>query len=133
MRRFSYVLAVVGIACTGAFVYNWWVSPIRLIRANSTNVHDFYDGSGGGITGDFNRCIKADSTEEFVQKLAQKLGLNTRMKTLPPEVPGWSIISEKWWNPPEDYYNVYYNFDYGGSRQLLAYRNGELFYDISVW
>jgi len=126
-------LAIFGVVFGLWALLHWWNGPIRPLFFSASGIHDSYDGSGGGLTGDFNRCIRADCSEEFFHQYARQQGLtSTVAEALPKNCPGWSNCSERWWTPPP-LRGAYYSYRPGGSRYILAYANGSLFYDLCAW
>ena len=129
LRRLAILAAVFGIFA----LLHWWSGPIRPLLFSASDIHDSYDGSGGGITGDFNRCIRARCTEDAFHRYARHQGLTeTIADALPEACPGWSSCSESWWTPPT-LRGAYYSYRPGGSRRILAYADGLLFYDSCAW
>ena len=114
-------------------VTSWWTGPFRILQLFASDIHDSYDGSGGGITGDFKRCIRARCSEEVFHRYARQQGLSQLLSEDDPAgVMGWSSCPERWWTPPRSYRGAFYSFRDGGKRRLLAYSDGYLHYDISV-
>jgi hypothetical protein len=126
-RRFLVVVLALGIF---AFV-NWWVGPVRPLVLSATDIHDYF--KSGGFTGDFSRCITARCSTEAFQRYASQQGLQLITDDrLPRNCPEWDHCPEPWWAPPRSYRGAYYSIQQGQAR-ILAYADGILYYNISVW
>jgi hypothetical protein len=131
--RWRMRLIFVAVVTVVLFVASWWSGPVRFLQFSASDIHDSYDGAGG-ITGDFNRSIKARCSEEIFHRYARQQGLSQRLsEDAPGGIVGWSSCPEPWWTPPKSYRGAYYSYREGGKRSLLAYSDGHLYYDISVW
>jgi len=120
----------------GLFAFTvWWNGPIRPLLFSATEVLDDYDDSGGGITCDFNRCIRARCSEEVFHRYARQQELDQgHPGGLSAHGYSWSRSKQAWWTPPSRTGTKwYYSGSPGGSRRLLAYADGCLYYDIAVW
>ncbi|MBK1815413.1 hypothetical protein JIN84_07300 [Luteolibacter yonseiensis] len=96
---------------------------------NRCSGYQTYLNPSQGLTGDFNRCSRARCTWDFFETIRTNYGFDKPFdssKTI-----GWSSCHEAWWTPPGD--NVYIKNSKDDTRELLAYKEGYVYYDISTW
>lgn len=134
IARWQKQLILIVVAFAALMFAHWWTGPLRFLQFHASEIQDFYDDGGGGITGDFNRCIRARCTEEVFHQYARQQGLTQQLTEDDPKgIFSWSMCKEPWWTRPKSYRGAYYSYREGGKRCLLAYSDGYLYYDISVW
>lgn len=131
-RRWIRRLAIAGAVILCLIGLAWWLGPIRPLIFTASDIHEYYEDAG--FTGDFARLITARCTPDAFHKYARQQGLQPVIgDTLPRECPGWDRCNEAWWTPPVSYRGAYYSCESGGSRRILAYKDGTLYYDIVSW
>lgn len=93
-----------------------------------TDYRTYLDQSPG-LTGDFSRCSRARCPRDVFDKIRKKNGFDQSFDSS--KVSGWSSCPEAWWTPPE--VGVYVKKLQSDVRELLAYKEGYIYYDISAW
>jgi hypothetical protein len=126
-----WILTIAGIL----YLVHWWNGPLRFLQFHASDVHDDYNGDGGGWTGDFSRRISARCSEATFHEYAAQQDMTTRLdrSTASTVRMSWGGGPRAWWTPPKNLEGAYYYYREGGSRRLLAWSDGRLYYDIEVW
>jgi len=129
----AFRLAAIPAAIFGLYLlWGWWTGPVHAVSSFASGVQVYDDDASPN--GDFAMGIRALCPESEFQRFARREGLlNTGTGDLPARCPGWGYYPVKWWTPPQSEHGIYYSFEDGGYRRLLAYRDGVLYYDILRW
>jgi hypothetical protein len=125
-------VAILALLFCGVAFMSWWAGPIRFLSSHATNIHDFYDDAGGGITGDFTRYISAQCSEDVFHEYAKSQGLIDRVLPDSNTQVGMGDCEKSWWTPPKNLEGAYYYSKPGGKDAVLAYSSGHIYYFINV-
>ncbi|MES2923061.1 MAG: hypothetical protein V4819_16010 [Verrucomicrobiota bacterium] len=132
-RRFQWMLLLVATAVMGATaIFQSRTGELHDLEFKCTDFHTFVD-QAPGWTADFNRVSRARCSEEFFEAFRTKYGFTIkRIPNQPSQGPDWSSSREGWWNPPQNDTSTYLKRA-RDERTLLAFKDGFIYYDISVW
>jgi hypothetical protein len=110
--------------------WSWWTGPLRIPHLSGSALYEHYEG-GDGFAGDHGWQIRFKCSEEVFARYAEQQGLTEKVQIERLRF-GWSPLEKGWWNPPKTGF-AYAEYWEGGSKKILAYAKGVVYFDIQVW